>query len=458
MIRQIFIAVSAAGALAAVAAAPAYSAPEKREVTIGIPVKASTFLPIYIADEKKFFEKHGIKAKVVPFRGGSALVRAMIAGSVDIGITSLAGVTVGIKAGQDIKVFYGGFNMVLFDWYAVKGIKSIKDAKGKKFGISRYGSSTDFLTRYALKANGLDPKKDVQIIQGGGSSPRLAAMESGQLDEKKFFEKHGIKAKVVPFRGGSALVRAMIAGSVDIGITSLAGVTVGIKAGQDIKVFYGGFNMVLFDWYAVKGIKSIKDAKGKKFGISRYGSSTDFLTRYALKANGLDPKKDVQIIQGGGSSPRLAAMESGQLDVNILAPPFTMIAAKRGMPRILKQADLSADYPWHVFFATGAFLKKNPETTKAVLKGFVEGVRLMKSDKAFASKVLMKATKTKAEFAEPTVDLIKDYIFEDGRLPSDKGMKTFWDIGVDSGVYKSAWDKKRYWIGDFASTYSKWKP
>lgn len=326
MIRQICIAISAAGALAAVAAGPAFAAPEKKEVTIGIPVKASTFLPIYIADEKKFFEKHGVKAKIVPFRGGSALVRAMIAGSVDIGITSLAGVTVGIKAGQDIKVFYGGFNMVLFDWYAVKGIKSIKDAKGKKFGISRYGSSTDFLTRYALKANGLDPKKDVQIIQGGGSSARLAAMESGQLD------------------------------------------------------------------------------------------------------------------------------------VNILAPPFTMIAAKRGMPRILKQADLSADYPWHVFFATGAFLKKNPETTKAVLKGFVEGVRLMKSDKAFASKVLMKATKTKAEFAEPTVDLIKDYIYEDGRLPSEKGMKTFWDIGVDSGVYKSAWDKKRYWIGDFASTYSKWKP
>jgi NitT/TauT family transport system substrate-binding protein len=277
-------------------------------------------------------------------------------------------------------------------------------------------------------------------------------------EQEKMFAKHGINAKIVPFRGGSALVRAMIAGSVDVGVTSLAGVTVGIKAKQDLKVFYGGFNMVLFDWYAVKGIKSIKDTKGKKFGISRYGSSTDFLTRYALKANGLDPKTDVKIIQGGGSAARLAAMESGQLDVNILAPPFTMVAASRGLPRILQQADLSADYPWHVFFATGSFLKKNPETTKAVLKAFVEGVRLMKSNKKLASDVLMNATKTKVEFAGPTVDLIKDKIYEDGRLPSDKGMKTFWEIGIDAGDYKEAWPKERYWVDTFTSTYDSWKP
>ncbi|MGE3248234.1 MAG: ABC transporter substrate-binding protein, partial [Beijerinckiaceae bacterium] len=180
--RAFVLAAVASAAGAVLGLTPALAAPEKKDVTIGLPVKASTFLPLFIAEEKKLFEKHGLNAKLIAFRGGSALVRGMIAGSVDVGVTSLAGVTVGIKAGQDIKVFYGGFNMVLFDWYARKGIKSIKDTKGMKYGISRYGSSTDFLTRYALKANGLDPKKDVQIVQGGGSSARLAAMESGQLD------------------------------------------------------------------------------------------------------------------------------------------------------------------------------------------------------------------------------------------------------------------------------------
>ncbi|MGE3247240.1 MAG: hypothetical protein AB7J19_13020, partial [Beijerinckiaceae bacterium] len=122
------------------------------------------------------------------------------------------------------------------------------------------------------------------------------------------------------------------------------------------------------------------------------------------------------------------------------------------------QSDLAADYPWHVFFAKSDFLKKNPETTKAILKAFVEGVRLMKSDRKLAADVLMKVTKTKAEFAAPTVDLIQKYIYEDGRLPSEKGMKTFWDIGIDSGTYKEAWPKSRYWVDDFVSTYSKWKP
>jgi len=272
-----------------------------------------------------------------------------------------------------------------------------------------------------------------------------------------YFKNEGLNVKIVAFHGGTDMVRGMIAGAVDVGVTSLAGVTVGIKAKQPLRVFYGGFNMTVFDWYAVKSIKSLADAKGKRFGISRIGSSTDLLTRYALKVNGIDPKS-VQIIQGGRSSPRLAAMDSGQIDVNIFAPPETFIAADKGYNRILRQSDIAPDYPFHVFFATQDFIKSNPNTIKAILRSFVRAVRTAKADKKLSEKVLVDKVGIDPKFAARTYDEIIDKIYEDGRLPSDKGMKAFWELGLMSGKYKEAWPKSRYLDTTYLNSYSEWKP
>src|SRR5690606_6322587 len=131
------------------------------------------------------------------------------------------------------------------------------------------------------------------------------------------------------------------AGAVDVGVGALSEALVGVDTGQGVKVFYSGFNMTVFDWYAVPNIKSLADAKGARFGVTTFGSSTDFLTRYALTIHGIDPQKDVQIIQGGGSAPRLAAMEAGQLDVNIFATPEKFMAAERGFHKIMSQKEIA---------------------------------------------------------------------------------------------------------------------
>lgn len=272
------------------------------------------------------------------------------------------------------------------------------------------------------------------------------------------FKKHGLNVKLVTFHGGTDLVRGMIAGAVDVGVTALAGVSLGIAAGQPIKAFYGGFNMAVFEWYATKDIKSIKDTKGKRFGVTRVGSSTDFLTRYALKSRDIDPKKDVKIVQGGGSAARLAAMKSGQLDVNIFAAPEKFIAADLGYNRILRQSDIAPDYPYHVFFATEKFLNENPNTVRALLRAFVEGVRLAKADKDRSVKLLIERVGMAPKYAGRTYDDFIDRIYEDGRLPSEAGMKAFWEIGMEAGQYKEPWPKDRYLNPTFIDAYAKWKP
>lgn len=310
------------------------------------------------------------------------------------------------------------------------------------------------LATAAALAQGKPEKADITIglpVTTSTFLPIYMAKHEG------YFKQEGLNIKIVAFHGGTDMVRGMIAGAVDVGVTSLAGVTVGIKAGQPLRVFYAGLNMTVFDWYAVKSIKSMADTEGKRFGISRVGSSTDLLTRYALKDSGVDPKS-VKIVQGGGSNPRLAAMDAGQLDVNIFAPPQKFIAADKGYNRIFRQADIAPDYPFHVFFATQDFIKSHPNTIKAVLRAFVKGVRKAKADKTLSEKVLEEAVGIKAQYAGRTYDDFIGEVYEDGRMPSDKGMKAFWELGLMSGKYKSAWPKSRYLDPTYIDSYNEWKP
>src|SRR6267142_5346035 len=131
---------------------------EKTHLTIGLAVPGATYLPLYVAVDEGTFAKQGIQADVVEFRGGSDLIKAVVSASVDVGVVSLAEITSGIDAGQPLKAFYAGFTIPDFEWYAVSSIKSLAQAKGKRIGITQYGTSSDFITGYALTVNGIDPK------------------------------------------------------------------------------------------------------------------------------------------------------------------------------------------------------------------------------------------------------------------------------------------------------------
>lgn len=282
--------------------------------------------------------------------------------------------------------------------------------------------------------------------------PLYVAVDQG------LFAKEGLQVDLLNFRGGSDLIKALVAGSIDVGVVSLAEVTAGIDAGQPLKAFYAGFNVPAFSWYAIPSIKTIAEAKGKRFGVTQYGSSTDFLTRYALVANGLDPAKDVQIVQGGDSPTRLAAMKAGQLDVNVLAAPDTFVAADQGYRKIFSQKDLAPDYPYHTFCATEAFIRDHPNTLKALLRGHIRGLRLAKQDKELAERSLVKRVKMDPKYIEPTYQDFIGYLYEDGRLPSEKGLQVFFDMGIRAGRFKQRWPQEKYWTPVFADTYDQWKP
>jgi NitT/TauT family transport system substrate-binding protein len=276
--------------------------------------------------------------------------------------------------------------------------------------------------------------------------------------EQGYFKEEGLDATFSTFNGGSDLIRAVISDSADIGLSSPAAVFSAIKADQDVRIFFGGFTQAPFSLCAIPSIKTLADAKGKRFGITRFGSSTDELTRYMLKAQRIDPDKDVKIVQGGGSSARLAAMEAGQLDVALFAMPFDFIAASKGYNVLVRQTDVMPDFPIQSFFARQRYIASHRDTIEALLRAFVRGVRLAKANKAMAVQTLIDKVYIDKQFAEQAYASLIGGWHEDGLLASDAGMKAFFDMAVASGHLDAPWPKEKYWDNQFVASFDQWKP
>ena len=276
-------------------------------------------------------------------------------------------------------------------------------------------------------------------------------------DQKSFFKEEGLTdVKVLVFQGNAPTVQALSSGTIDLCVASLIGLVNTITSGQKFKAVWAGYNMSDFAWYALPKYKSIADTKGGRYGVSRFGSLTDFLTRYALRKAGLDPGKDVKILQLGGQAQFLAAMASGQLDVAILSLPNTYIAAEKGFVKLMSQKELSRDYPTHVVYSREEFIAKNPNTIKAYLRATTKAMEWIKANREEAAKLVNKQLKYRVEHARKAVDDLLQGWYPDGRLPQD-GMKVFWEIAVESNEVNEPWPNSKWLDDTFLKTQDQWR-
>ena len=288
--------------------------------------------------------------------------------------------------------------------------------------------------------------------------PAISFLPTWAADQKGFFKEEGItEVKILSFRGDADVVQALAAGSVDINVASLNGLITTINAGQKFKAVWAGYNMPYFEWYALPKFKSIAETKGGRYAVTKFGALTDFLTRYALRSAGLDPEKDVKILQLGGSPQSLAAMGAGQIEATILSPPSTHVAAEKGFVKLMSQKEhIAPDWPTHVVYAKEDFTAKNPNTMKAFLRATGKAIEWIKARPDEAAQLASKQLKFKLEHCRKTIDDIKNEWHSDGRQPQ-KSMKIFWEIAVQAGEVKEPWPDSRWLDNSFLKTQDQWR-
>ena len=175
-------------------------------------------------------------------------------------------------------------------------------------------------------------------------------------------------------------------------------------------------------------IKTPQALKGKKIGISRFGTSDDFLLRYALTQWNLRPDRDVAIIQLGGSPEILAGLASGTVDAGLLSSPLHLRAAKLGSVLLADLSTIGIDYQGAGMVTTRSFVRDNRDTIRRYVRAYVEGLHRFKTDKAFSLKVLAKYTRIhEPEILEETYQHYAIRVMPKIPYPTTKGIQTVLD-------------------------------
>lgn len=178
----------AIAALALALAVPASAQPaakaEKPKLTLGVGGKPLLYyLPLTIAERKGFFKEEGLDVAINDFGGGAKSLQALIGGSIDV-VTGAYEHTIRMQAkGQDIVsvIELGRFPGIVLVARKDRPIKSVKDLKGAKIGVTAPGSSTNFFVNFLMAKDGLKPD-DASYVGVGGGASAVAQMKRGEID------------------------------------------------------------------------------------------------------------------------------------------------------------------------------------------------------------------------------------------------------------------------------------
>jgi len=134
--------------------------------------------------------------------------------------------------------------------------------------------------------------------------------------------------------------------------------------------------------------------KGKTFGVTRFGTLSDLASRIALRAHGVEPDRDVTMVQTGGPAEGLSAMAAGKVAASSLTPPGTLQARKLKFKLLFDMTKLDAEYHINGVLTTRRFLRSNEDTVRRFLRAYIEGAARAQKDKNFAFKVMGKYFRT----------------------------------------------------------------
>lgn len=232
-----------------------------------------------------------------------------------------------------------------------------------------------------------------------------------------FFRDENLFVEPIVFTSGTINSQAALAGEIDIALGSGTEVFTIRLAGEDARFFFGISNFMPFKLFVNPAIKTAKELKGKRLAVSRFGAQSDFLTRYAIGKLGLDPSKDVTILQIGSTPARYAALKSGSVDGTIMWFPVTLIATNEGYRMLADLNDIITDWPYLGYYAMARVLSAQHDKVMRYLKAHVKALEWLRANPKGGVKVLIDDVKISPGYAEAGYkEFMKSFAF-DGRIP-----------------------------------------
>ncbi len=262
-----------------------------------------------------------------------------------------------------------------------------------------------------------------------------------------FFNEVGQKLDLSYFRGGGEVVRAVTTKSVDLGYTVAASATlIAAARGEPLKIVAGGTAPLVGVVWVVPAdspLKSIKDLKGKKAGFSSPGSVTHIALQTILKAEGLEPDKDVQLVRVGTPGDSWAAIKNKVVDTGWHVNPAVYDLLRKKEARILFDASqYIKKYQQTVVVAMEDVIKKDPEMIRNFLKARGKAVKFIWDEPEKTIALWAEELKLPVETVRLAYKDLPRTTFETG-APKLENLQATLQADIDSGAIKQPPDLQK---------------
>jgi NitT/TauT family transport system substrate-binding protein len=274
----------------------------------------------------------------------------------------------------------------------------------------------------------------------GNMVPYWAGKDAG------IYKKYGLDIDLVAFPSGTEGMAAMIAGEIEF--LAIAGSTTASAAigGSDVVSLAITTERLVTSLMTIPSIQRPEELKGKAVGISRFGTSIDTAARMAIQHFGMEPVKDVSLVQAGAVSANLAAMRGGRIQAAILSYPSIIQARREGFRELLDIASLGVPYASTGITVRKSFMAQRRDVVTNFVKSILEATARIKRDKAFTIDMMMKYFRTKdREMMEETYEVSVTKYLKRVPTPTAESFRTVVDELALVNPKAKGQDPKRFY-------------
>src|SRR4029453_3327380 len=238
------------------------------------------------------------------------------------------------------------------------------------------------------------------VSYGGTAGYQLPLWVNKELG---FSKKYGVDLEIILIQAGSPNIQALLGGSLQLTQTAASSAVIGANQGAPVVIVATLENKLPMLLISRPEVKEPPPLRGKVIGINRFGGSNDAAVLMAVKAWKMDPK-DISMLQTGGTSARMAALISKKVDAPVQSYPEIYQARKLGMNVLADIGDFGY-YPNTSNIVTRAYLQQNRAAIKGFIRGQIEGMHYVKTNKEGSLKILRKHLQiTDSEAVEGTYE------------------------------------------------------
>jgi NitT/TauT family transport system substrate-binding protein len=234
--------------------------------------------------------------------------------------------------------------------------------------------------------------------------------------QRGFYLAEGIEANLIYVRGAID-IKALVTGDVDYAMASGSAVSAFV-AGIPVRLVQGVVGRAEHVLVAQSKYRQVRDLKGQIIGSLNPGGLVDALLRQILLKNGLDPDRDVVLINLGGTPERYAALKSGTVAATVLSAPHNFRAERVGFRKIAAAADY-LQVPTAALAVRSDRVAKQPQQIKKMIRGNLRAMKFMRDNRADTIAIIIRELGMDPDSAAKGYEQIISIMSDDGRIQSD---------------------------------------